>query len=59
VDARSRIGAAERIYWSTLLDENAASHFAFGSKSSALLRMMSTALQTPVRRNGNAELSQR
>jgi aminopeptidase len=30
VDARSRIGAAERIYWSTLLDENAASHFAFG-----------------------------
>ena len=30
VDARSRIGAANRIYWSTLLDENAASHFAFG-----------------------------
>jgi len=30
VDARSRIGAADRIYWSTLLDENAASHFAFG-----------------------------
>ncbi len=31
VDARSRIGAADRIYWSTLLDENAASHFAFGA----------------------------
>jgi aminopeptidase len=30
VDGRSRIGAANRTYWSTLLDENAASHFAFG-----------------------------
>jgi aminopeptidase len=30
VDARSRIGATGRVYWSSLLDENAASHFAFG-----------------------------
>jgi aminopeptidase len=30
VDASSRIGAAGRVYWSSLLDENAASHFAFG-----------------------------
>jgi aminopeptidase len=30
VDARSRIGRAGRVYWSSLLDENAASHFAFG-----------------------------
>ena len=30
VDASSRIGAAGRIYRTTLLDENAASHIAFG-----------------------------
>jgi aminopeptidase len=31
VDASSRIGQAGRIYYNTLLDENAAAHFAFGS----------------------------
>lgn len=31
VDSRSRIGAADRVYWSTLLDENAASHIALGA----------------------------
>ena len=31
VDASSRIGQAGRIYFNTLLDENAAAHFAFGS----------------------------
>ena len=31
VDASSRIGQAKRIYYSTLLDENAAAHIAFGS----------------------------
>lgn len=31
VDASSRIGRAGRIYYNTLLDENAASHIAFGS----------------------------
>jgi aminopeptidase len=31
VDASSRIGQAKRIYYNTLLDENAASHIAFGS----------------------------
>ncbi len=31
VDASSRIGQARRIYYNTLLDENAASHIAFGS----------------------------
>jgi len=31
VDASSRIGEAGRIYYNTLLDENAAAHFAFGS----------------------------
>ena len=30
VDRSSRIGATGRVYWSSLLDENAASHFAFG-----------------------------
>jgi aminopeptidase len=30
VDSGSRVGAADRIYWNTLLDENAASHIAFG-----------------------------
>lgn len=31
VDASSRIGQTGRIYYNTLLDENAAAHFAFGS----------------------------
>jgi aminopeptidase len=31
VDASSRIGQARRIYYNTLLDENAAAHIAFGS----------------------------
>ena len=31
VDASSRIGQARRIYYNTLLDENAATHIAFGS----------------------------
>jgi aminopeptidase len=31
VDRHSRIGQANRIYYNTLLDENAASHIAFGS----------------------------
>ena len=31
VDASSRIGKARRIYYNTLLDENAATHIAFGS----------------------------
>ncbi|HEY2355077.1 MAG TPA: aminopeptidase [Gaiellaceae bacterium] len=31
VDASSRIGQKKRIYYNTLLDENAASHIAFGS----------------------------
>jgi aminopeptidase len=31
VDASSRIGRTGRIYYNTLLDENAAAHFAFGS----------------------------
>jgi len=31
VDASSRIGLKKRIYYNTLLDENAASHIAFGS----------------------------
>ena len=31
VDATSRIGQAKRIYYNTLLDENAAAHIAFGS----------------------------
>jgi aminopeptidase len=31
VDAASRIGRARRIYYNTLLDENAAAHIAFGS----------------------------
>ncbi len=31
VDASSRIGQAKRIYYNTLLDENAAAHIAFGS----------------------------
>jgi aminopeptidase len=31
VDASSRIGQAGRIYYNTLLDENAAAHIAFGS----------------------------
>lgn len=31
VDATSRIGQARRIYYNTLLDENAAAHIAFGS----------------------------
>lgn len=31
VDASSRIGQSGRIYYNTLLDENAAAHFAFGS----------------------------
>jgi aminopeptidase len=31
VDASSRIGEAARIYYNTLLDENAAAHIAFGS----------------------------
>lgn len=31
VDASSRIGQTGRIYYETLLDENAAAHFAFGS----------------------------
>ncbi len=30
VDAGSRVGAAGRVYWETLLDENQASHIAFG-----------------------------
>ena len=31
VDATSRIGRAGRMYYTTLLDENAAAHIAFGS----------------------------
>lgn len=31
VDAASRVGALDTVFYSTLLDENAASHFAFGS----------------------------
>jgi aminopeptidase len=31
VDSSSRIGQAGRIYYNTLLDENAATHIAFGS----------------------------
>jgi aminopeptidase len=31
VDATSRIGRAKRVYYNTLLDENAAAHIAFGS----------------------------
>jgi aminopeptidase len=31
VDSSSRIGQAGRIYYNTLLDENAAAHIAFGS----------------------------
>src|SRR5262249_42792106 len=31
VDAASRIGQARRVYYNTLLDENAAAHIAFGS----------------------------
>jgi aminopeptidase len=31
VDASSRIGQKKRIYYNTLLDENAAAHIAFGS----------------------------
>jgi aminopeptidase len=31
VDASSRIGQTGRVYYNTLLDENAAAHFAFGS----------------------------
>jgi aminopeptidase len=31
VDASSRIGQARRVYYNTLLDENAAAHIAFGS----------------------------
>jgi aminopeptidase len=31
VDRHSRIGQANRIYYNTLLDENAAAHIAFGS----------------------------
>ena len=31
VDASSRIGRTGRVYYNTLLDENAASHFAFGA----------------------------
>lgn len=31
VDRASRIGGTGRIYWNTLLDENAAAHIAFGS----------------------------
>jgi aminopeptidase len=31
VDASSRIGQTGRIYYNTLLDENAAAHIAFGS----------------------------
>jgi aminopeptidase len=31
VDASSRIGQARRIYYNTLLDENAAAHIAFGT----------------------------
>src|SRR5262249_13754257 len=31
VDSSSRIGKAGRIYYNTLLDENAAAHIAFGS----------------------------
>src|SRR5262245_62950449 len=30
VDRASRIGQTGRVYWDTLLDENAASHMAFG-----------------------------
>ena len=35
VDASSRIGQAKRVYYNTLLDENAAAHIAFGSGFSA------------------------
>ncbi len=31
VDATSRIGAKKRLYYNTLLDENAAVHIAFGA----------------------------
>ena len=31
VDRSSRIGQSQRIYYNTLLDENAAAHIAFGS----------------------------
>jgi aminopeptidase len=31
VDERSRVGRSEMTFWSTLFDENAASHIAFGT----------------------------
>jgi aminopeptidase len=43
VDASSRIGQAGRIYYNTLLDENAATHIAFGSGFGG------TRSETPVR----------
>ncbi|HLX33257.1 MAG TPA: aminopeptidase [Gaiellaceae bacterium] len=43
VDASSRIGQARRIYYNTLLDENAAAHIAFGSGFGG------TRIETPAR----------
>jgi aminopeptidase len=50
VDASSRIGQARRVYYNTLLDENAAAHIAFGSGFSA------TRTETPARGINNSRI---